>query len=204
MGVMKLGRRPRADRVENREGKCGPNVAVGLPDVRGTRGHPTVLTEALIAEFARLIPIVAYIETAGDLLGISGWTWKNWVVDGRGEAKNIDTVPGYTPDPKRALTLSFFKMYKNALATYQERNLTKIHAAGDRDWRAAAWLQERRYYAQWGDKAKEIAELKKQLEILEKEVARSTGPTSPIITPTESDDDGREHDGTDPDSGTPA
>lgn len=179
MGVVKLGKPKKAKRAQDREDRTsrpGPNVRMGLPDLRGKVGHPTLLTEELIEEFARLLPTVAYIEVAGDLLGISGKTWKNWIVDGRGEQRNIDTVPGYVPDPKRALTLRFFRAYRAALAEYQYRNLSGIAAAGPRDWRAYAWLQERRFYEQWSDKARDIAELRKQLDEMEKSLVK-TRPT---------------------------
>lgn len=205
MAVVKLGRKVRPQDKLTRDGIPGPSVRLGLPDVRGVGGRPTGLTNELIDEFEKLLAVVSYIETVGDLLGISGATWKFWIRDGRAEQKNIDTVPGYTPDPRRALHLRMFKVYLSSLAQFQLRNITKIHTAGDRDWRASAWLLERRFYAQWGDKSRDVADLKRAVEEMEKSIAKTKSSTparpSPIPTNKEESEHGDYPD--DPRDGAP-
>lgn len=147
-------------------------------------GRPTVLTRELIAEFERVLPLVAFMETAGDLLGIIRQQWRLWLRLGKTELDRRMRDPLYTPNRTRDIHIEFFFAFKRGVAKYAERHLSSIADAAPRYWGAAAWLMERGPLAdKWGDHAKELADMKKQLATLIKTLEEVNRPVSAGMAP---------------------
>src|SRR5262245_63108671 len=81
------------------------------PAEKRRRGRPSDLTPEVIAETARLLPVVLYKETVADFLGVTRMTFRNWIKRGREEAKRL-VKPGTKPLTKEALYLEFFYTVK--------------------------------------------------------------------------------------------
>lgn len=118
------------------------------------RGRPGKLTPELREALVAAIRRTYYLEAAADIVGIDRMTVYRWLRRGRKEKAG----------PYR----DFCCALKKALAEKMATNLDGIQAAAADSWQALAWLNERRWPDLWGSSRKEIAELKKRLDALEK------------------------------------
>lgn len=173
MTVIKLGTEP-PKRTRPASEKHRVRKILDLPPRPApVRGRPPSLTIELVEEFERHLPALAYLESVGDLLGVDRSSWMRWVREGSREAMEQLKGEPPDPDPHVQLELSFYLAYRRGMAEFKRRNLSAIYSASERDWRAAAWLMERRLPETWGDKAREFADIKKQVAELEKAFASS-------------------------------
>jgi hypothetical protein len=112
--------------------------------------RPTLLTPEIVAEVAELVPVVLYLETVADYIGVERTTWRKWLKRGRKEAKRLAN-PRAKPSEAEAPYLEFFHTYKKALADGEIRDLRNIRDAGaSGQWQASAWRAERRSPRKWG------------------------------------------------------
>lgn len=104
---------------------------------KGKPGRKTRLTPERQQKILNAIRAGAYLETAAAAAGINKVTLHRWLR--RGE-RYPDTI--YS---------AFSEAVHEALAQAELRDvLTISKAAGDGDWRAAAWRLERKYPKRWG------------------------------------------------------
>jgi len=100
-----------------------------------TMPRPTKCTPEAIARFCKGLRLgCAYVECCG-LAGISEAAWREWRT--RGEAGE-EPFAAFLAEATRAEA-------EGSLARMQ-----LIRDAAERDWRAAAWIQERRYPERYG------------------------------------------------------
>jgi transposase len=99
-------------------------------------GRPDELTQERIKTIAAYIQDGNYIETACALEGISKKTLYNWLKKGREEPGTIHE--------------EFLHAMEKAAAWSEARDVRTITAASAKNWTAAAWRLERKYYDRWG------------------------------------------------------
>lgn len=159
-------------------------------------GRPTLLTPEVLEDVRRLLPTVLYLETVGDYLGLSRETWRVWLRRGRKEHTRLAKDRRAKPKASEAIYLEFFVTYKKALAEGELYDAGIIkRASADQvgpdgtllrkgEWQAAAWRLERRFQGRWSSFRKELAALRRQVELLEKSLgergsdSESPGPSS--------------------------
>ena len=129
-------------------------------------GRPLELTQQMVDEAERLIPVTLYIETVADLLGVHRVTFRRWVKAGAVEQRRQDR--GHEPNQKYQLHRQLCIAVKKALGRMESDHLQQIQAAGTESWQALAWVLERRFLGKWSLNRAEVRELKKRLDELEK------------------------------------
>lgn len=123
-------------------------------------GRPTELTPDVLAEVTRVLPVVLYVETLADYIGVTRFTVRNWIKRGKKEEKRL-RHPRAKPCEREAIFLQFFYAIKKAIADGQFHSLQIIRNAAATQWTAAAWLMERRFPEQWSGVKGEIAEVRR-------------------------------------------
>lgn len=104
---------------------------------KGKPGRKTRLTPERQAKIVNAVKAGAYLETAAAAAGINKVTLHRWLRRG-------ERYPG-------TIYSAFSEAVHEALAQAEMRDvLTISKAAGDGDWRAAAWRLERKYPKRWG------------------------------------------------------
>lgn len=91
-----------------------------------------------------------HYEPACAYAGISYQTFRNWLQ--RGEATT------------RGEYFEFFESVQRAIAQAEIASVTKIKAAEKEDWRAAAWMLERRHPDRWASTQRIRLEVEKEME----------------------------------------
>jgi hypothetical protein len=112
-------------------------------------GRPTALSRELIAEVARVLPTLLYLETVGDYLGVHRTTWRKWRKRGDELAGRLADDPGYQINRNEELYVDFFYTCRRGMAEVAIRDQLII-AAGAPGWQTAARRQARWYRALWG------------------------------------------------------
>ena len=100
--------------------------------------RPVKLTEDLQNKIVSILEKGNYVETACALAGISKQTFYNW--RNRGNTQKSGKYRG------------FLDAVEKAIATAEIADLKIIDQAAQKNWRAAAWLLERRSPERWGNK----------------------------------------------------
>ena len=107
--------------------------------LRGTRrkkmGRPEKLSQHHLDRIALLLRSGCYIENAAACAGISRSTFYRWLRRGETQA--------------RGKYRNFWDTVTVSLAICEVRHVSAIAAAAQTDWRAAAWLLERRFSQRW-------------------------------------------------------
>lgn len=101
-------------------------------------GRPTKITTEVTSKILAAVRGGNYIETAAQFAGISKETLYAWLRRGGNE--------------KRGPYKEFSDALYEALATAEISDINIITQAAKKDWRAAAWRQERRNPQRWGRK----------------------------------------------------
>lgn len=115
-------------------------------------GRPTDLTPQVIEDVRRLLPTALYVETVADYLGITRFSFRNWLRRGAKEAKRLRRNHRSRVKIREQVYLEFFNVYKKALAEGELYSTGTIKKAAIEQWQAAAWLLERRSPEKWGRK----------------------------------------------------
>jgi hypothetical protein len=84
-----------------------------------------------------------YLDTASALAGISHETLKGWLTQGA-----RDFVAGERTD-----YAVFWARIAASLAEAEATDVARMNRAAQRDWRAAAWVLERRWPERWSSRA---------------------------------------------------
>jgi hypothetical protein len=133
--------------------------------------RPTQLTKELIELFSQLLPIVPYLETAGDLLRVPRWTWIAWIknahrVDKLAEQnEHLPEHQQHVFTPHDDLCVDFLREYRRGRAIFFANCLRKIQ--DHPSWRAQAWILERRFPEQWGKDRLVYKQIERQIKELE-------------------------------------
>jgi hypothetical protein len=117
--------------------------------------RPTKLTPELQAAYLDALKRSWYLETAADLAGIDRGTVRRWIKRGRRE--------------RRGCYHEFCTTVKKAAAERLAAAIGRIEAA--EEWQASAWLLERNAPEKWSNHRRDIAELKRRVNEIEKQQA---------------------------------
>lgn len=130
-------------------------------------GRPTKLTDPLFRAFIELFLKGSFRSTACQELGVPYNTFRRWMSLGR---KHKDGIYGQ------------FRAGVMAAESRSQNNLLgRITAASSEDWKAAAWILERKFPDLYGAYRGELGELKRQIKSMEREVAKvSIGPAEQL------------------------
>lgn len=120
------------------------------PRVSRPIGRPTELTPAVQDTLADLLRRGMTRQAAAAAVGIGWATLKEWVA--RGEGTDPDREP-------TEIYAAFAAAIREAEASFEAEAIADIRAAttfgGAPDWKAKAWLLERRFPEQWGNRTKQ-------------------------------------------------
>lgn len=113
-------------------------------------GTPTKLNERTLKAFTGALLKGNHYSTACAYAGINYHTFRNWMH--RGEAA------------QSGIYFNFFTSVKKALAQAEINSVSKIKQAEDDDWKAAAWMLERRHPERWANTRRIKVEVEKELD----------------------------------------
>jgi hypothetical protein len=102
-----------------------------------TPARPTEPTPEFQERFLAALRRTVYVETAAELAGVDAATLRRWLAHGRRQPNG----------PFGAFLLAVNK----ALADQEVEILEAVQSAGSEDWRALAWLLERRFPRRWAE-----------------------------------------------------
>ena len=140
-------------------------------------GRPTDLTPEVIDQVVDVLPIVMYLETVADYIGVHRFVFRRWLKRGVQEAKRISK--GHPPEPREAIYMMLSDAVKKAMAQGIRDDCQAICKARDSQWQAAAWRLERRLPDMWGRDRGTILELEARVKAMEE--ARPASPTLPEV-----------------------
>ena len=123
-----------------------------------SKGRPSKLTPKVEKEFVDLVKSGNYIETACVMVGIGRSTYYDWI------KKANDSIESnrYT---------KFRDNVRKAQAWAEARDIFIISRHAENNWRAAAWLLERKYPQRWGRRKPQ-----KKRQISDKPITPVTSP----------------------------
>lgn len=124
-------------------------------------GRPTALTKQVQDDLVAALRRVWYLGTACDLAGVGRRTVYTWLKIGRKE--------------KSGPHCEFRHAIKKAMAETMADCLDIIQNAAADQWQAAAWKLERRHPREWGGLAREMKEIRRELEALRRGDALDAG-----------------------------
>lgn len=124
---------------ENRNGSM-PQRRARTPR-RKQIGEGTKITAELTEKVCQAVRIGAPLQTARAYAGIPAAVFYEWMRAGR---------EGYSP------YVEFVEALDSAMAEGEMRDIARVDAGADKDWRASAFKLERRFPGRWGEK-KELA-----------------------------------------------
>ena len=133
------------------------SARTSAPKKKKQNGRPTKLRANAIAHIVEAMEAGATYEAAATYAGITYQTYLNWMERGRAETSGI--------------YFEFFGTVEQANARAQVLFAQRIQKASKDDWRAAAWMLERRYPKAYGARIGAIDE-KVIDDTIESELAR--------------------------------
>jgi transposase len=113
-------------------------------------GRPSKLIPEIKTKLLKALAAGNHYEPACAYAGISYQTFRNWMK--RGETAS------------RGEYLEFFETVQGAIAQGEIASVAKIKKAEDSDWRAAAWMLERRHPDRWASTQRVKLEVEKEME----------------------------------------
>lgn len=118
-------------------------------------GRPSKLTPETRSNLLEALRRGSHLETACQATGVSYFTIREWVRRGEGRHSRAST-PEYE---------KFAAEIKQAIADAEIVLVSKVRAAADRDWKAAAWILSHRYSERWSDRHRVSIEVEQRLEV---------------------------------------
>lgn len=106
--------------------------------------EPKLLTPEVREKIVRALLTGLYVEQAVVLAGISRRTFYAWHQRG-----SLDREAN-----RESVYRAFFEEVERAKTDHERLSLHRINRSGKTDWRAMAWVLERKYPDRWGPKAK--------------------------------------------------
>lgn len=120
-----------------------------------SRGRPSLLTPKLKEEFLQAIAAGCHYEQACSYVGIDYTTFREWMLRGSGAHKTRKSNQEYA---------DFAEDVQKAVSKGEISAIAAIRAATKEDWRAAAWMLERRHSDRWASTQKIQLQVERQVE----------------------------------------
>lgn len=117
-------------------------------------GRPSLLTPKTKQKLIEAIKAGSHYETACAYAGISYSTFREWMQRGQGTHKRRKTDQDY---------VDFADAILEAESQGEISAIAAIKAASKNDWKAAAWMLERRHSARWASTQKVQLQVEQQL-----------------------------------------
>lgn len=136
-----------------------------------TSGARVTLTAEMIAQFERMLRVGLCLETCAPLMGsgVGVRTLYAWLRRGK------QIFSGETPQPAASaanpLYLSLYEAKLRGCAGAESAVIGAIREAGQGDWKALAWLAERRFWKRWSSGKHELRQIKSEIQELRRLVA---------------------------------
>jgi hypothetical protein len=131
-------------------------------------GRKLQLNNEVIEQICQFLPRVLYIETAAALAGVSHRSLQDWLKRGK-EARQKARRTGEPVSRADEIYATLSEKFRHAVAVGELRALNCIIDAGEYDWRAAAWMLEKRFPSRWGRDRAEVLALQKRVRELEEQ-----------------------------------
>jgi hypothetical protein len=129
-------------------------------------GRPTSCTPELAQRLAGAIRLGLPYERACQAVGLHYSTMRRWIQRAEAEDARLTENSKARPRASEQVFREFRDTISRAEAAGELENAARVFEAGEAgDWRAAAWILERRHPARWGQNAELAAELE-QLKAL--------------------------------------
>ena len=121
-------------------------------------GRPSKLASLDRKKFFQLIKQGIHPQIACDACGVNYFTMREWVRrgdgrDSKGRASNSELT-------------QFAQEFNDAVAISQLNLVKGIHKASSKDWKAAAWMLERRFPEHWSNNRRINQQVEKKVENL--------------------------------------
>ena len=110
----------------------------------GKNGRPTSLTPTVQQAILEHLRAGAYFSAACEAVGVPASTGHGWLKRARSEDGQLAATEPY---------VSFRQAVERAQAEYENGLVRVIEKAAPTEWKAAAWLLERRFKDRWGKEA---------------------------------------------------
>ena len=111
--------------------------------------RPTKLTLEIQERLIEALSDGNHIETSCEFAGIEASTYYRWMDWGKKGRKEF---------------VEFCKSIQSAIARAEIASVSRIRFAEERDWKAAAWMLERRHPERWANTQRVKIEVEKELE----------------------------------------
>jgi hypothetical protein len=118
-------------------------------------GRPSKLTATVKARLIDAIKRGASTEVACSAAGVGYSTVRDWIVIGEGRHA--------TKKPTREFK-EFSEDVTRAIADSEMALITKVQQGAGQDWRAAAWILERRFSDRWANTQRIEVKVREQVE----------------------------------------
>jgi len=110
-------------------------------------------------------------EVAAQAAGIGKASFYNWLKRGQAELERVEAAPNAKVRHSEQPFVDFLDAITRARAKAEPAMVSRIRELGERDWRALAWMLERRFSGRWANRQRlEILverEFEAMLEFLE-------------------------------------
>jgi len=127
-------------------------------------GRPGKLTVERKNDLLELLKLGLGLESACAAVGIDYSTYRRWMLEGQVQA--------------RGKFREFFEDVQRAIAQSESTLLRRITEASRSDWRAAAWILERRFSERWSATARVNLRVEKELEAALDHLQRKMSPAA--------------------------
>jgi hypothetical protein len=102
-------------------------------------GRPSKLSDEITGRICDILQAGGYTATAVNVAGVARSTFTEWMDRGDPDGTAKENAP----------YREFRERVEQAMAEGETRNVALIARAGSKDWKAAAWLLERRHPDRW-------------------------------------------------------
>ncbi len=127
-------------------------------------GRPTLLTPEVEKAICDNILLGLAAEEAAEMSGVSASTFYGWKRRGQLEATRLTRAPRAKARPKETPYLEFLQAVKKAQLEFKRTHVVRVQQAGREHWQASAWLLERRYPKEYGQKVLIEQQVREELE----------------------------------------
>lgn len=142
------------------------------------RGRRTLLTPELQQAICANIAAGLSQRDAAELAGVPSSTFYGWLQRGETERKRLEKSKRAKPKASEKPFMEFSEAVKKALLDYKKARITGIQQAAAEHWQANAWILERRFPNEFGQKIlvrqQVVAELEDVLDRLERNLDPAT------------------------------
>lgn len=124
--------------------------------IRKYRPSHVTITKEYIDRILSALRVGHFVDTAAALSGVPTRDFYSWLEAGRDAAET--RAAGQLPlmvDNETELALHLYDSMPQAIAQAEDADVRAIMLASGEDWKAAAWMLERRFAAHW-DKLRRI------------------------------------------------